>query len=436
MSADETIGISGGKTDLSTKCLGAAAIGLGGGLIGIFMGVANGDKNPFLGWLWGTTFWLSIAIGMLMLVMLFRVFNSQWTPVVRRQMEHCLAVFPWLGLCFLPLILVVWFGGDQAGVLWNWVNPASDVPVAGEVHKVGHDVLLQKKSSYLNVFFFSIRVIGYFAIFCSLSYWMRKVSFTQDRDGDSKWTQLGHNISAAGLPAGALALTFGAFDWFMSLEYHWFSTMFGVWFFAASIRAGLAVAIILCFVLATRTDLKGFYNFKAHQYDLACLSLAFTVFWAYISFSQYFLIYNANIPEETFWYVIREINPNTGERTGWFWVSMGLIFGHFLIPFLSLLWYRNKVEPNKTLKIVVWILCFHLLDLYWNIIPGRIPNSESAVGYDIRYVLGTQLIWGLFTLVGVGGLCIWAVLKSYRESDAEIIPVRDPRIKASINYHE
>jgi hypothetical protein len=101
-----------------------------------------------------------------------------------------------------------------------------------------------------------------------------------------------------------------------------------------------------------------------------------------------------------------------------------------------LLWYRNKVEPHKTLKIVVWILCFHLLDLYWNIIPGRIPNSESAVGYDIRYVLGTQLIWGLFSLVGVGGLCIWAVLKSYRESDAEIIPVRDPRIKASINYHE
>ena len=113
MSADEATGTIGQKTDLSTKCLGAAAIGLGGGLIGLFMGLANGDKNPFLGWLWGTAFWLSIAIGMLMLVMLFRVFNSQWTPVVRRQMEHCLAAFPWLGACFLPLLLVVWFGATK-----------------------------------------------------------------------------------------------------------------------------------------------------------------------------------------------------------------------------------------------------------------------------------------------------------------------------------
>ena len=102
--------------------------------------------------------------------------------------------------------------------------------------------------------------------------------------------------------------------------------------FASSIRAALAVIIIGCLYLSTKGSLKGIYN-QAHQYDLACLSLAFTVFWAYISFSQYFLIYSANIPEETFWYTIREINPNTGERSGWFWVSMGLIFGHFFFPF-------------------------------------------------------------------------------------------------------
>ena len=126
-------------------------------------------------------------------------------------------------------------------------------------------------------------------------------------DGDPKWTHMGMKISAAGIPAAAaLALTFGAFDLFMSLEYQWFSTMYGVWYFASGIRSALAITIIACFYLSSqKRPLDGIYN-QAHQYDLGIfISFAFTVFWAYISFSQYFLIYSANIPEETFWYVIR-----------------------------------------------------------------------------------------------------------------------------------
>ena len=432
MSADEAISGASSQAGFSTKLLGAAGLGLGLGLIGICYGWSTGEKGPFLGWLWGLSFWLSIGIGMLMLTLLFRVFNSQWTPIVRRQLEHCLAAFPYLAGCFAPLLLVVWFGGDQDGILWHWVNPDNEIPGG---HTVEHDVLHQKKSGYLSVLFFSIRSIGYFALFCGLSHWMRKVSFSQDRDGESNWTRLGHNIAAGGVPALALCLTFAAFDWFMSLEYQWFSTMYGVWFFAGSMRAALATTIILCFYLSTRGDLRGLYN-RAHQYDLACLSLAFTVFWAYISFSQYFLIYNANIPEETFWYIIREINPNTGEKSGWWLVGLALVFGHFFFSFLYLLFYKNKVDPPRILFIVAWILAFHLLDLYWNIIPGRDVNPEAVAGFDARAVLGDHLIWGIASLIGIGGLCGWAILKSYRESDCEIIPVRDPRIKDSINYHE
>ena len=109
--------------DLQTKLLGGAVIGLGVGLIGLFYGLSSGDKSPFLGWLWGSSFWLSIAIGLLMLIMIFRIFNSHWTPIVRRQQEHGLAAFPWLGLCLLPLLLVGWLGGEQAGILWTWINP-------------------------------------------------------------------------------------------------------------------------------------------------------------------------------------------------------------------------------------------------------------------------------------------------------------------------
>ena len=147
MSADEAIATPA-KADFSTKCLAAAVIGLGGGLIGLFTGLSSGDKAPFLGWLWGTAFWLSIAIGMLMLTMLFRVFNSEWTPVVRRQLEHCLSVFPWLGLCFAPLLLVAWFGGENNGVLWSWMNADSSVPVAGEIHDVGHDVVVIEREPH------------------------------------------------------------------------------------------------------------------------------------------------------------------------------------------------------------------------------------------------------------------------------------------------
>ena len=428
------------KFDLSTKLLGGSFVGLGIGLIGLFTGLSSGDKEPFLGWLWGCAFWLSIAIGMLMLIMIFRVFNSQWTPVVRRQLEHGLAAFPWLGLCFAPLLLIALFGGENSGVLWSWINPDSVTYApphlqGEEFLTVADDVLHQKKSGYLNLYFFSFRLILYFGIFCGLSHWLRKVSFTQDKDGDPNWTHLGMKISAAGIPAAALALTFGAFDLFMSLEYQWFSTMYGVWFFASSIRAALAVIIIGCLYLSTKGSLKGIYN-QAHQYDLACLSLAFTVFWAYISFSQYFLIYSANIPEETFWYTIREINPNTGERSGWFWVSMGLIFGHFFFPFLYLLFYRNKIVGVRLVFIVSWILVFHLLDLYWNIIPGREIAPGAFVGYETRAVFGSHLFWGLATLVGAGCLSAWAVLRSFQSKAAEDIPIRDPRILDSIHYHE
>ena len=145
------------------------------------------------------------------------------------------------------------------------------------------DVLHQKKAGYLNLNFFTLRLIAYFGIFCGISHWLRKASFSQDKDGDPSWTHLGTKVSAIGIPAAALALTFGAFDMFMSLEYQWFSTMYGVWFFASGMRAALAVTILICLYLVSNGKLKGLFK-QAHQYDLACLSLAFTIFWAYCQF--------------------------------------------------------------------------------------------------------------------------------------------------------
>jgi hypothetical protein len=217
----------------------------------------------------------------------------------------------------------------------------------------------------------------------------------------------------------------------MSISYHWFSTMYGVWFFSASMRAGLAIVVIACFILAAKGPLKRLYN-RAHRYNLGCLCFAFTVFWAYISFSQYFLIYNANIPEETFWYNIRELNANWSPNSWWFVSLFGLVLCYFLVPFFYLLFYNNKVTSGRLLFICCWILFFHLIDLYFNILPTQKPYDGNVVGYKVQEFIPT--IFDLASLVGIGGICVWAFLRSLKKT--EIIPIHDPRIEESINYHE
>jgi hypothetical protein len=386
---------------------------------GFMQGWQNHDARPLMSWLIGFGFWLAVAVGMLFLVQIWYVFHARWPIVIRRQCEHYLAVFPWLFLLFLPLVAVP-FLHENPGLLWKWMNGVNPMP--GNT-TVGADPLYQWKQPYLNVGFFALRVILIFGAFTIISELLRKWSFDTDRSGDIKNTHNARRLSAIGLFICAAAATAGAIDWFKSLEYHWFSTMYGVWFFAASMRAALAFIIILCVILATKGYLKGIFN-QAHRYDIGCMMLAFTVFWAYISFSQYFIIYNANIPEEVFWYSIRE-------KEGWWNVSMGLIFGQFLFPFLLLLWYKTKVVVWRSVFVSCWILAFTVLDLFWNIIPGKIP-ADNEYGYTVRPF--SIEIYDIAALVGIGGICIWVMLRSMKKT--EPIPIRDPNILKSINYAE
>lgn len=413
------------QTGLVALILGI--IGISVALFGFRQGWNSGDVRPVMSWLVALAFWFSIAAGMLFLIQIWYVFHARWPTIIRRQCEHGIAAFPYLLLCFLPLLAVP-FLHENPGFLWKWMNGLNELPGHGTV---GEDPLYIWKSPFLNIPFFAVRAIGIFGIFIVIGTFLRKWSFDTDSTGNIDNTHNARRLSSLGLFLCAIALTLGAIDWFKSLEYHWFSTMYGVWFFAACMRAALASVLILCVILATRGYLKGILK-QAHRYDIACMMLAFTVFWAYISFSQYFLIYSANIPEETFWYNIREKNF-TGEKNTWWIVSMGLIFGHFLIPFLILLWYKTKVVVWRTVAVSVWILVFHLLDLYWNIIPGKLPGaSSSEPGYLVRQFSVT--IYDLAALVGIGGLCIFGMCQSIKK--AEPIPIRDPNILKSINYTE
>ena len=161
--------------------------------------------------------------------------------------------------------------------------------------------------------------------------------------------------------------------------------------------------------------------------------LAFTVFWAYISFSQYFLIYSSNIPEETFWYYLREFT-SADNYSPWWWLSMGLIFGQFVVPFLLLLWYPTKVIKKRLFLVACWMIFMHLVDMYWNILPGIVYDENHVATF--RPIVGSlkDIVYDVAMVVGVGGIMVWSFLKDAGKNKA--IPIRDPRILESIHANE
>ncbi|MGH8017165.1 MAG: hypothetical protein ACREIA_02575 [Opitutaceae bacterium] len=380
-------------------------------LAGAFLGDPG---RVAMSWLIAVMFWLAISIGSLLLVVLHHMFDSGWSTVIRRPLEHWLATFPVLAALFAPLVIISLF--IEPSILWKWLD----------ISLVADDILWRKKSGFLNPTTFVVANVVFFGLFIWISAWLRKHSFAQDEDGLAEHTISNRKMSAFGIPAVGLSLTFGAFYWIMSLEHHWFSTMYGVWFFSAAMRAGLAFITILCIYLATRGVLQGIFR-PAHMLSLGDLMLAFTVFWAYITFSQYFLIWNANIPEETFWYNLRELNLSTGERNSWWWIGLALLFGHFFLPFFYFLGHDNKLKNGRMIFICVCILATHLLDLYFNILPAMKAPSGDAIPFSIT-------LWDITAIAGVGALCLWAFFRSFART--RCIPIRDPRIVESLQFHE
>jgi hypothetical protein len=362
--------------------------------VGLFI---SGASPVALSWLVGVTFWTAIAIGMLMMCLIHHIFDASWSVVIRRQWEHGLSAFKWLAVLFVPLVLASLFYGN-GDVIWPWMNPAHELHGG---HTVGHDPLYLKKSGFLNINMFIGMTAGFFLIWIWLSARLRRASFTQDIDGDIGWTRKNRVTAAMGLPLGALTLTFAAIYWVKSLEYHWFSTMYGVWFFANCVRGALCVGVIIMVWLWNRGDYKGVLNTN-HFHSIGQLMLAFVVFWAYVTFSQYFLIWNANVPEETFWYNLRELNHD-GSTNQWWYIGLVILFGHFFLPFFWLLSYRYKVTKHIIRRIAFWNLSIILIDICYNILPVLKDSHGDALPF-----LSLNLIWVLTSVVGVGGICVWA----------------------------
>jgi len=396
------------------KALGIGVAGIAVTAIGIFI---SGAHIVATAWLVGLAFWTAMAIGMLLLTLIHHVFDAMWSTVLRRQFEHGLAAFKWLALLFLPLILVSWFGPRDT--IWPWMNPGHLMMPKGIT--VGADIIYAKKVGFLNLRAFTVFTALFFGVWIWLSARLRRASFTQDVDGDPKWTKKNRITAGMGIPLAGLTLTFAAVYWIKSLEYHWFSTMYGVWYFANCMRGAYSLGVLIMLWLWNRGDYKGIIH-EDTWHSIGKMMLAFTVFWGYIAFSQYFLIWNANVPEETFWYNLREYGD-------WWWIGMVLVFGHFLVPFLALLSYRFKVTPRIIRRIALWILTVIFLDLCWNILPAL----KDPSGHPLPF-LSLTLVWAVTSTIGVGGVCVWAYLRSF--ATTKLFPIKDPRITECLTHHD
>ena len=348
-------------------------------------------------WLLAFMFFLSICLGGLFLVILHHLFDAMWSVPLRRFVEHIACLAPVLFALFIPVLLL-------APKIYPWMT--------ADPHA---DHALHAKHAFLNMPAWYLRVFVVFGVWTWLSFGLRKWSLKQDVTGAAECTYKMRRYAAGGIFLFAITLTLAAVDWMKSLEHQWFSTMFGVYYFAASVWTTLATVYLIAAVMKRAGPLRLVIR-ERQFHDLGVLFFAFTVFYAYIHFSQYFLIWNAAIPEETFWYIKRE----TGS---WWEISMIIIFGHFFVPFLSLLRIDAKLNLAVMIPICVWAWAMHLCDLSFNIMPVKHPNGFPG-----------QWLWlDLACLAFMGGVLAKVFLKSFQAHPP--YPQRDPRFAETMDVY-
>ena len=376
---------------LAGVCVGTAVI----------LGIAKGDglKHFFFSYLLNFTYVLSLALGALFFVILQHLTRAGWSASVRRLAELMAGTLPLLGLLALPIIVLL-LRGDAT--LYEWADTSL-------MHT---DHLLYKKAAYLNAPFFVARAAGTFLIWGFLSRMFLRSSSAQDWSGDPALTLRLQRLSGPAMIVFALTLTFFAFDWLMSLEPRWFSTIFGVYFFAGCTMGFLAFVIVVAMWLQRCGYATQSWT-REHYHDLGKLLFAFVFFWGYIAFSQYMLIWYANVPEETEWFEHRL-------QGTWHIVSWTLVIGHFVVPFLGLISRHAKRNRRVLAFWAVVLLVMHWLDLVWLVMPKLGGHGVPLQALDVLLWLG---------MMGFFCACV-----AFVGRDSLIVAVKDPRLHEALAF--
>jgi hypothetical protein len=371
--------------------LAAAAGGIVFVAAGVLLAVFGGVRGPmqfFLSYLVAYNFWFGIALGSLVILMLQYVTGGAWGFAIRRILESGTRTLVLLAVLFIPILIGLHW-------LYEWAQP--DQVAASED--------LQHKSPYLNVPFFIIRTLFYFAIWIIFMFFLNRWSAEWDTDAPHGSPRRFRMVSAPGLVLYGATITFASIDWVMSLEPDWYSTIYPVLFAVGQILGAFAFTNIVIVLLATRRPIIDVIS-PGLLRDLGNLMLAFVMFWAYLGISQFLLIWIANLPEEIPWYLRRT-------RGGWQYIALVLIVAQFAVPFVLLL-SRDIKENRRTLMLVAGlILVMRFLDLFWWIEPAY-PHE------------GQYFFWLLDVgaVVGLGGLWLWWFVRQLQQRP--LLPARGP----------
>jgi hypothetical protein len=389
------------ESKLPSILFGVGAFGL---ILSLIVFLLNEDlrDQAYFSYLVSFTFFTGIALSSVFMVMFHHITKSKWGVVVRRIPETFGANI-WIWAVFIIPILL--------GIhnLYHWSH--EDV--------VAVDKILKAKAAYLNTPFFIIRQVIYFVIWGYVGHKLYKASVELEKTGDWGITRLMTKISAPAIPLFSLSIAFAGFDWLMSLDPHWFSTMFGVYFFAISFQSFWAIMILMVFYLQRNGYLKNTIG-QAHIYDLGAWLFAFTIFYAYIAFSQFMLIYYANIPEETLWFYNRL-------EGGFEYIAYGILLFRFALPFIVLLNREQKHQRKILLFVGIVVVITHFLEIYWIVMPTMHP--EEAAGLHFSWLDVT-------TFLGLGGIFFGLFFRQFKKNS--MIPENDPKLEACLekSYHQ
>ena len=371
------------------------------GIVALAAGAAGGLANPtqfFRSYLLGFVFWNGLAVGALAVLMLQYLTGGAWGIAIRRELEAATRTLPLTAVAFVPLL---------AGMhrLYAWTNADT----------VAHDEVLRNKTLYLNTPFFLARAALAFAIWMLLAYFLNAWSRQQDeRPADDRRAidrklQL---VSGGGRVLYALTTTFTSIDWVMSLEPHWYSTMYGVLYMVGQALGALALASVAVVLLSNREPVAGFLGGRI-RHDLGKMMFAFTMIWAYVNFSQYLIVWSGNIPEEISWYLARF-------RGGWGWIGAAILIFHFVVPFLLLLSRHANRNPRLLVGAATLLVAIRFVDTAWLILP-----AFSAGAFRIHWL-------DLALPLGLGG--VWLSFFARNLTARPLLPIHDPGFEEALAH--
>ena len=389
MNSTETI-----QTGLDRVKRGSLVIGLPA-LMLCFAGAFHSPVQFFRSYLLAFVFWVGVALGCTAILMLHHMVGGRWGFLLRRQLESGTQTFYLMAVLALPLL----FG---LRLLYSWADP----------EKVKLDPILQYKQPYLNVPFFILRTVIYFIAWIALAYFLNKWSLEQDETANPDLTKRLQTLSGPGLVIYGLTVTFASVDWVMSLEPRWFSTIYGMIFMVTQALAAMSIVTIAVILLSTQKPLSDVVS-KRVLNDYGNLLLTFTMLWAYLSFSQYLIIWSGNLQDEIPWYVSRASG-------GWAWVAMALIVFHFAVPFLLLLSRFVKRRTRWLGAVAALQIVMGVLDIFWLTVPAYERSGPQFHWMD----------WA--AILGIGGVWVWRFTANLKSRP--LLPLHDPEMVA-IGHH-